>query len=61
MKPAYGVLLAALLLAACSPGGSDKPKLAEPQRAALDQAKGVESTLQQSAQQQQQEADRQSQ
>ena len=59
MKPSSIVLLAALL-AACSPGG-DKPKLAEPQREALDRAKGVESTLQQSAQQEQQEGQRQSQ
>ena len=52
----------ALLLAACSPGGSDnKPKLMEQQRQALDKAKGVQDTLQQSAQQQQQEVDKQTQ
>lgn len=62
MKTSSGILLAALLLAACNPGGNgNKPKLMEPQRTAMDQAKGVESTVQQSAQQQQQEADKQSQ
>ena len=62
MKTSGGILLAALLLAACSPGGSDhKPKMAEQQRQALDKAKGVQDTLQQSAQQQQQEIDKQSQ
>jgi hypothetical protein len=56
------VLLAALLLGACSPGDSgNKPKMAEQQRQALDQAKGVQDTLQQSAQQQQQEIDKQAQ
>lgn len=61
MKTWSFVLLATLLLAACGPDGGKQPKIAEPQREALDKAKGVENTLQQSAQQQQQESDKQTQ
>jgi len=62
MKTSGGIILAALLLAACSPGDNgNKPKMMEQQRQALDKAKGVQDTLQQSAQQQKQEIDKQSQ
>ena len=62
LKTAGGIFLVAVLLAACSPGDSgNKPKMMEQQRQALDQAKGVQDTLQQSAKQQQQEIDKQAQ
>lgn len=60
MKHLIGMLLSAMLLAACNPGGDKKPVM-EQERAALDQAKQVDSTVQQQARQQQQEADKQAQ
>lgn len=47
------IIVGALLLAACSPEPDHStPKVAEEARAALDQAKQVENTLQQSEQSQ---------
>ncbi len=60
MKQVIGMMLSAMLLAACNPGGDKKPAM-EQERAALEQAKQVDSTLQRQAQQQQQEADKQTQ
>ena len=63
MKPTKYMLLilASLLLPACSPDNSPKPKLFEEQRSALDKAKAVDSTVQQQTQQLQQNVDKQSQ
>ncbi len=60
VKNVIGILLGAMLLVACNPGGDKKPVM-EQERAALSQAKQVDSTLQRQAQQQQQEADKQAQ
>lgn len=49
-----------LVLGACSPDGNT-PKIAESQRDALDKARQVESVIGEAAQQQQEQADRQSQ
>lgn len=49
-----------LLLTACSPGGNT-PKIAEDQREVMDQAKQVESVIEQGAEQQQEQADQQGQ
>lgn len=52
--------LIVVLLAACSESKQPPPpKLFESQRQALDKAKGVEQTVNQQAEQQKQEADRQ--
>ena len=62
LKTSGCIMLATLLFAACSPGdSSNKPKMMEQQRQALDKAKGVQDTLQQSAQQQKQEINKQAQ
>lgn len=63
MKPTKLLLLilVSLLLPACSPDNSPKPKLFEEQRSALDKAKAVDSTVQQQTQQLQQNVDKQSQ
>lgn len=56
------VTLPALLLAGCDDGRqAPPPKLFESQRNAMDKARGVENTLQQQAEQQQQEIDQQTQ
>ena len=55
------ISLAALILMACGPDNSPKPKLFEDQRNTLDKAKAVDSTLQQQTQQQQQSVDKQTQ
>jgi hypothetical protein len=60
MKHSVGILLSALLFAACSPGGDNKPAM-EQERATLDKAKQVDSATQQQAQQQKQAADKQTQ
>ncbi len=50
------ILFAAMLsLVACNRPSAPTPKLAEPQREALEQAKGVDQTLQKAADQQQKE------
>ena len=49
------ILFATLLLVACDRPSAPTPKLAEPQREALEQAKGVDQTLQKAADQQQKE------
>lgn len=65
MKPVYliFVLLASVSLVACEQEKKDEsqPKLFQDQRTALDKAKGVEDTLKQQAEAQQQATDRQSQ
>ncbi len=58
MKNVIGMLLGAMLLVACNPGGDKKPVM---ERATLDKARQMDSTLQQQAQQQQQETDKQAQ
>lgn len=60
MKQIAVIASLSLLLAACSPDGST-PKIAEDQRDVLDQAKQVESVIEQGAQNQQQQADEQTQ
>jgi len=42
------ILLAVVLLGACDGSSAPTPKIAEPQREALEKARGVEQTLQQS-------------
>lgn len=49
----YILLATMLLLGACDGSSAPKPKLAEPQREALEQAKGVDKTLQKAAEEQQ--------
>lgn len=63
MKPMKYMLLilVSLLLPACSPDNTPKPKLFEEQRSALDKAKAVDSTVQQQTQQLQQNVDKQTQ
>jgi len=48
------------LLTACSPGEHEAPKIAESQRAALDKAKALESTLNQEAAEQKKKIEQQS-
>lgn len=55
------VLVGALLVIGCSPGSDGKPVIAGSQRQALDKAKGVEATVQQSADETKQKADEQTQ
>lgn len=55
------LILVSLLLPACSPDNTPKPKLFEEQRSALDKAKAVDSTVQQQTQQLQQNVDKQTQ
>lgn len=45
------VLAVVLLLGACDGTSAPAPKIAEPQREALEKARGVEQTLQQSSEQ----------
>jgi hypothetical protein len=59
MKLAYCCLIALLLVACGESRQSPPPKLFESQRQALDKAHGVEKTVNQQADQQKQEADRQ--
>lgn len=47
------------LLVACAPDPDNTPKIAETQRNALDKAKGVEDKVQQQAQEQKQDIERQ--
>jgi hypothetical protein len=51
----YILLATLLLLTACDRSPAPTPKIAEPQREALEQAKGVDQTLQKAADQQQKE------
>lgn len=53
----YILLTTMLLLSACDQSPAPTPKIAEPQREALDKAKGVDQTLQKAADQQQKEID----
>ena len=55
------ISLATLILVACGPDNSQKPKLFEEQRNALDKAKAVDSAVQQQTQQLQQNMDKQTQ
>ena len=55
------ILLTSLVLAGCSPDNSPKTKLFEEERAALEKAKAVEATIQQQAQQLQQNTEKQTQ
>jgi hypothetical protein len=55
------ILSAALLAVGCSPGSDGKPVIAGSQRQALDKAKGVEATVQQSADETKQKVDEQAQ
>lgn len=61
MKEIYTVVLSALLVAACSPDPGSVPKIAESQRNALEKAKEVQATVNQSAEEQRQQIDGQSQ
>ncbi len=64
MKTATYLILAASLLAGCgepSQPPAPKTKLFEPQRDALDKAKGVQQTVNEQAEQQKQSADDQTQ
>lgn len=63
MKPTKCVLfiLVSLLLPACSPDNSPKPKLFEEQRSALDKAKTVDSKVQEQTLQLQQSVEKQTQ
>ena len=63
---AISLILATLILVACDSGGksgenvaASPPKLFETQRNALDKARGVEDNVQQQAQEQKQDAERQ--
>lgn len=49
--------IAVLLLGACDGSSAPTPKLAEPQREALEKARGVEQTLQQSSEETQRKID----
>ncbi len=60
MKKVIGILLCAMLLAACNPGGDKKAPM-EQERATLEQARQVDGALQRQSQQQQQETDKQAQ
>ncbi len=60
MRPGYGILLAALLLSACGQGNDNKPAMQQ-QRSTLEKAKGVDAAQQQQAEQQKQEAEKQTQ
>lgn len=51
----YILFATLLLLSACDQSPAPTPKIAEPQREALEQAKGVDQTLQKTADQQQKE------
>jgi len=55
------MLFTGFILLGCSPDNSAKTKLFEEERAALEKAKAVESTVQQHTQQIQQNADKQTQ
>ena len=59
--PFVFILCTALLTVGCSPGSDGKPVIAGSQRQALDKAKGVEATVQQSADETKQKADEQTQ
>ncbi len=59
MRLTHTILLASLLMAACGPG--NKPQIAPQQRAALEKAKGVDSTVQKQAEEQKKEEERQTQ
>lgn len=69
MKFSALLLIASLLTVACSPNSQPTPsepalpkptaKIAEPQRNALDKAKGVEATVQQSTDEAKQQLDKQ--
>lgn len=63
MKPQHylTIVLTSLLLLACSPDNGSKTKLFEEQRNALEKAKGVENTVQQQAQEVQQNIEKQTQ
>jgi outer membrane PBP1 activator LpoA protein len=58
---ALNISLLLMLLTACSPSPNQVPKIAESQRNALDKAKAVEATVQQSADEAKQKIDEQSQ
>ncbi len=60
MKLTIAILLGAVLLAACKPAEDRKPVM-EQERATLDKAKQVDSATQRQAEQQRQEAERQTQ
>ncbi len=60
MKLKDGILLGTLLLAACGPGNDNKPMM-EQQRNTLEKAKGIDAAQQQQAEQQKQEAEKQTQ
>ena len=55
------ILLTSLVLAGCSPDSSAKTKLFEEQRAVLEKAKAVESSVQQQTQEMQQSIEKQTQ
>jgi hypothetical protein len=60
MRYSKGILLCTLLLAACGQGNDNKPMM-QKEHDTMEQAKGVDSMIQQQAQQQKQEADKQTQ
>lgn len=63
MKPLnyLSIVLTSLLLMACGPDNTPKPKLFEEQRNALDKAKAVEQTVQQQTKETQQSVEKQTQ
>jgi uncharacterized lipoprotein YmbA len=60
MKKLFGMLMAALLLAACGPGKDNKPML-EKERQTLETAKKLDNKQQQDTEKQRQEMDKQTQ
>lgn len=60
MKTPLLACLFAALLAACSPDSGNTPKIAESQRDALDKAQGVQDTLIQGAEREDEEIEKQS-
>jgi hypothetical protein len=61
MKPLILILALPVLIAACSPKTDPAPKIAESQRQALDKAKAVAATTQESAEATRKKIDEQSQ
>jgi hypothetical protein len=59
MKTLLSAALLFALLAGCSPDPGNTPKIAEGQRNALEKAEGVQDTLNQAAEEQQEKIDQQ--
>jgi hypothetical protein len=59
MRLSILLFCSATLIAACSAGGDGTPKIAESQREALDKAKAIDATVQESAGTEKQKIDEQ--